>query len=110
VLSLQLPFAIVPLIRFTASHDIMGSFANGAAVKGLAFACAALVIAANAWLVGRLLASWYGSHPALASTFAVLALAALGLLACTALVPLRLRWNRTEPEPAAPQLSMSPPG
>jgi manganese transport protein len=110
VLSLQLPFAIIPLIRFTASPEIMGRFANGAAVKALAFACAGLVVGANAWLVGRLLASWYGEHPALASAFGVVALGALALLACSALVPLRLPWNRADSEPSAPQLSMLPPG
>lgn len=93
VLSLQLPFAIIPLIRLTSSPEIMGRFANGAAVKALAVVCAGLVIVANVWLVGRLLASWYGDHPALASTFGLVALGALGLLACTAIVPLRLAWG-----------------
>lgn len=50
--------------------------------------------AANAWLVSRLVLSWYGEHPMLALTFAAVALGALGLLACTAFVPLRLPWSR----------------
>lgn len=94
VLSLQLPFAIVPLVRFSGSPEIMGRFASPAPVKALAFACAGLVIAANGWLVSRLVMSWYGEHPALAVTFGIIALGALALLACTAFVPLRLPWSR----------------
>jgi manganese transport protein len=50
VLSLQLPFAIVPLIRFTADRRRMGELANPGWVKVLAGACAALIIALNLWL------------------------------------------------------------
>jgi len=51
VLSLQLPFAIWPLIRFTANRRIMGVFASGFAVQALAFVLFALIAAANLWLV-----------------------------------------------------------
>ncbi|WP_068086676.1 Nramp family divalent metal transporter [Novosphingobium rosa] len=51
VLSLQLPFAIWPLIRFTADRSIMGSFASGAAVQALAWGLFVLIAAANLWLV-----------------------------------------------------------
>jgi manganese transport protein len=95
VLSLQLPFAIVPLVRFSGSPEIMGRFASPAPVKALAVACAGLVIAANGWLVSRLVVSWYGEHPMLAVALGIVAFGALGLLACTAFVPLRLPWSRT---------------
>jgi manganese transport protein len=94
VLSLQLPFAIIPLVRFTNSSDVMGRFANRALVKVLAALCAALVICANGWLISRLVASWYPSYPVLASAFAVLGLAALALLVIIGLVPLRAPWRR----------------
>jgi manganese transport protein len=95
VLSLQLPFAIIPLVRFTNSTDVMGRFANRALVKVFAALCAALVICANGWLISRLVASWYPNYPVLASAFAVLGLAALALLVTIGLVPLRGPWSRT---------------
>jgi len=53
VLSLQLPFAIYPLIRFTSDPAIMGRFANGFMVKITAWALFSLILAANLWLVRR---------------------------------------------------------
>lgn len=89
VLSLQLPFAIVPLIRFTSSRSIMGRFANPALVRVLAVLCALLICAANMSLIGRLVIEWYTRSPALAYAFAAVATAALGLLIWTSLTPLR---------------------
>ena len=51
VLSLQLPFAIVPLIRFTSAPHLMGSFVSPVWLKRLAWSAALLIIALNAWLV-----------------------------------------------------------
>jgi manganese transport protein len=51
VLSLQLPFAIWPLIRFTGNRAIMGRFANGPVVTCVAWALFTLIAAANVWLV-----------------------------------------------------------
>lgn len=52
VLSLQLPFAIVPMIRFTGSKRLMGEqFADGFWVSIAAWASASFVIALNVWLV-----------------------------------------------------------
>ncbi|MGA3023669.1 MAG: Nramp family divalent metal transporter [Bryobacteraceae bacterium] len=58
ILSLQLPFAIVPLVHFTNNRQKMGPFANPAWVKTLAWATAALVIGLNAWLVAQTLEDW----------------------------------------------------
>jgi manganese transport protein len=98
VLSLQLPFAILPLVRFTGSPAIMGRFANRALVKALAFGCAALVVLANAWLVAKLLAAWYVDSPVLAAGGACVGLLALALLACIGIVPLRLPYDRGRTE------------
>jgi manganese transport protein len=57
VLSLQLPFAIWPLIRFTGNRRIMGVFASGIAVQALAFVLFALIAVANLWLVWN----WLGA-------------------------------------------------
>jgi manganese transport protein len=51
VLSLQLPFAVVPLVMFTASRRKMGPFVAPRWLSGLAMATAAFIIALNAKLV-----------------------------------------------------------
>jgi len=51
VLSLQLPFAVVPLVMFTASRRKMGIFVAPRWLSGLAIATAVLIIALNAKLV-----------------------------------------------------------
>ena len=53
VLSLQLPFAMVPLIRYTSSRAVMGDSANGRLSTWLAGAIAATIIALNAVLVWK---------------------------------------------------------
>ena len=89
VLSLQLPFAVVPLVRFTSSAQLMGRFANSTAVKLSAWACAWLVIGANALLVTRMMASWHEATPWLAYGVGGLAAASLLLLCWIGLIPLR---------------------
>jgi manganese transport protein len=51
VLSLQLPFAVVPLVMFTSSRRKMGPFVAPRWLSGVAMATAALIIALNAKLV-----------------------------------------------------------
>jgi manganese transport protein len=51
VLSLQLPFAVVPLVMFTASRRKMGPFVAPRWLTGLATVTAALIIGLNAKLV-----------------------------------------------------------
>lgn len=53
VLSLQLPFAIIPLIRFTSDRERMGEFANKGWVKVLSGAVAAIILSLNLWLVNN---------------------------------------------------------
>lgn len=51
VLSLQLPFAIIPLIRLTSDRQRMGNFANRPWVIALAVTVAAVILLLNGWLV-----------------------------------------------------------
>ena len=51
VLSLQLPFAMYPLIRLTSRRDVMGTFANSAPTAALSWALFFLISTANFWLV-----------------------------------------------------------
>jgi manganese transport protein len=55
VLSLQLPFAVVPLVMFTASRSKMGPFVAPRWLTALATATAALIIVLNAKLVWDLM-------------------------------------------------------
>jgi manganese transport protein len=51
ILSLQLSFAVVPLVIFTNSRERMGEFVNGRWMKGLAWFTAVLIAVLNAWLL-----------------------------------------------------------
>ncbi|HTW79541.1 MAG TPA: Nramp family divalent metal transporter [Terracidiphilus sp.] len=51
VLSLQLSFAVVPLVVFTGNRALMGQFANGRGMKILAWFTAVLIAGLNAWLL-----------------------------------------------------------
>ena len=51
ILSLQLGFAVVPLVLFTGDQKIMGAFASGSVVKIVAWAAAAAVVGVNGWLI-----------------------------------------------------------
>nr|BFD41153.1 Nramp family divalent metal transporter [Pseudomonas sp. FFPRI_1] len=51
VLSLQLPFALYPLIRMTNDRRLMGEFVNRWPTKALAWSLFAIISAANAWLI-----------------------------------------------------------
>ncbi|HSI60876.1 MAG TPA: Nramp family divalent metal transporter [Ideonella sp.] len=89
VLSLQLPFAIVPLIRFTSAARIMGEFASPPALRGLAWGAALLIVGLNGWLVMQALD--VGGLPAGAVRWAAGGCVAgcCVLLAWVALAPLR---------------------
>lgn len=56
ILSLGLPFAVVPLIAFTAKRDLMGDLANRPRVTLLAALCGALIIILNVTLLLKIFA------------------------------------------------------
>ena len=47
LMSLQLPFALFPVITFTSSPKVMGDFVNGLKTKIIAFALSVIVISIN---------------------------------------------------------------
>ena len=51
ILSLQLCFAVVPLVMFTGSRKKMGEFVNARWLQGLAWFTAVLIAGLNAWLL-----------------------------------------------------------
>jgi manganese transport protein len=54
VLSLQLPFAVVPLVKFTSDKTLMGSFVNPAWLCRLAWLISAIIIGLNLKLLSGL--------------------------------------------------------
>jgi manganese transport protein len=63
VLSLQLGFAVIPLIHFTSDRKKMGSFAITLKIKILAWVCAFLIVGLNAKLVYEQLTNWINVSP-----------------------------------------------
>lgn len=58
ILSMQLPFAVVPLIRFTSSRRKMGPFASPMWVRRLAWGAATIIIGLNVYLVIQTIQEW----------------------------------------------------
>jgi NRAMP (natural resistance-associated macrophage protein)-like metal ion transporter len=54
ILSLQLPFAVIPLVQFTGDERLMGRFANPPWMKGLAWTLAAMICMLNVTLLIQL--------------------------------------------------------
>lgn len=91
VLSMQLPFAVIPLIQFTSDRGRMGEFASPRWVRLLAWAAAILIVGLNIWLVVRTVHDWLEGAGEWRWLVAVLvvpaALALAGLLAYVILHP-----------------------
>lgn len=100
VLSLQLPFAVVPLLRCTSDHRLMGEFASARWVRVLGWSASALIIGLNLWLVSQTLRE--AASGWLLVPLAILALSYVALLAWVAWVPFRaLPGGQDTPAPMA---------
>ncbi|WP_457628078.1 Nramp family divalent metal transporter [Oceanithermus sp.] len=51
ILSMQLPFSVVPLVSFTSNPELMGELVNPAPLRWLAWAAAGLIVALNLLLL-----------------------------------------------------------
>jgi manganese transport protein len=51
ILSLQLPFAVIPLVMFTSNRNLMGEFVNPFWLKALAWLVASIIVGLNGWLL-----------------------------------------------------------
>jgi manganese transport protein len=90
ILSMQLPFAIIPLIRFTGDRTRMGSFVNRAWVKLLSWATSAIILVLNFWLAWDVSGEWLAASPWRIAVAAPVVIALTGLLvwiSCAALRP-----------------------
>ena len=120
ILSMQLPFAIIPLIHVTSDRRGMGAFANPWWVKALAWIAAALIVGMNLWLaaesIGGSLSNAGGPWRAIAWAVALpLALGLLLLLIWVTIEPWltrrglrRASATATLPEAAPPEAAAAP--
>lgn len=58
ILSMQLSFAVFPLVRFTSDRVKMGEFVNPLWLKGLAYFIAFFIAGLNIWLLLAVLGPW----------------------------------------------------
>jgi manganese transport protein len=63
IINMQLPFAVIPLIRFTGDPARMGSFANRGWVKALSWITAAIIVGLNFWLIADVAGPWIAAGP-----------------------------------------------
>jgi manganese transport protein len=60
ILSMQLSFAVVPLVMFTSDRRVMGDFVNPFWLKVFAWAVAMIIVGLNLWLLVQTFVSWLG--------------------------------------------------
>jgi manganese transport protein len=98
ILSMQLPFAVIPLIQFTSSRERMGAFANQVWVKILAWAVAVVILGLNIRLVIMAVSQWVSGateHRWLLEVCIASVLTLLGLLLLwMSLQPVLPQWLR----------------
>jgi manganese transport protein len=58
ILSLQLSFAVFPLVQFTSEKAKMGAFVNPPWLKTLAWTVAMLIASLNVWLLIQTVREW----------------------------------------------------
>jgi manganese transport protein len=60
ILSLQLSFAVIPLVMFTSDRRLMGEFVNSKWLKVLSWAVATIIVGLNGWLLLQTVLGWLG--------------------------------------------------
>lgn len=58
ILSLQLSFAVFPLVRFTSDREKMGEFVNSIGLRVAAYTVAGVIATLNAWLLFQTVRAW----------------------------------------------------
>ncbi len=99
IISLQLAFAVVPLILFTSDKKRMGKFAANLPVKIIAWLSAALIIGLNSRLIIEQVADWSkgGAHESVIHWLLIFMAAALGVLLLYVFLRPLLAKHREEP-------------
>jgi manganese transport protein len=103
VLSLQLPFAVIPLIKFTSDKERMKTFANKTWVKIIAWISAIIIIVLNARLVIGAISGWMEG---LGYTSLIVWFTIVPVVVCIFLllmyISLPKRWRKRRPVMPAP--------
>ena len=81
ILSIQLPFALIPLVKLVASREVMGELAARGWVRRGAIGCSVAVVAANVFLMSGMLFGGLDGSPAGVLAGLAAALFLLGYLA-----------------------------
>lgn len=101
ILSMQLPFAIIPLIKFTSDKSKMGEFTNKIWIQILSWIVAIIIIGLNIRLVADILQEWFSEvqNPFVLWFTIVPLVAVLGGLLLYVSLPkfLRKRWSESIP-------------
>ena len=109
ILSLQLPFAIVPLVHFTSDRLKMGYFVNRLWVKALAWITSTIIIVLNGRLVYEKIVEWIaGGAPLIVTVLAVTVAGAVSLFLVYIIVLPLFRGEKSwlEEKPAAGALAI----
>ncbi|MCL4854024.1 MAG: Nramp family divalent metal transporter, partial [Bryobacteraceae bacterium] len=72
ILSMQLPFAVIPLVHFTSDRRRMGEFVSPRWVRALAWTVATIIVSLNLKLVYDTFAEWIGESGSYAVPVGVL--------------------------------------
>jgi len=91
ILSMQLPFAIIPLVHFTSDRRRMGEFANRTWIIILSWVTAVVILVLNVWLMGQSIRDWL-AVAGVWRPYVILLLAAIGLFLIALLI-----WITAEP-------------
>ncbi|HEY9614595.1 Nramp family divalent metal transporter [Allocoleopsis sp.] len=63
ILSLQLSFAVIPLVMFTSDRRLMGDFVNPFWLKTLGWLVTMVIVGLNVWLLWQTFLSWLSASP-----------------------------------------------
>jgi manganese transport protein len=115
ILSLQLSFAVIPLIHFTSNRRNMGTFTTPAWAQALAWLAAAIIVSLNVKLVLEEVAGWVGATSQGTPTMApwppwAVTLLQVGLYGLIAAAGVLLAWILVKPWmlPAPPWTPVEP--
>jgi manganese transport protein len=102
ILSLQLPFAVVPLVKFTSRRDLMGAFANRLWVKILAWCATTIIVGLNSLMLLTTIQRWIESAgPGAVWPWATVVPGAVGIALLLVYVSLPDAWRRRKEGPVS---------
>ncbi len=97
ILSMQLPFAVLPLIQLTNDRKLMGNFANSTTVKVLAWISAAVILVLNAQLAYGTIMDWITEAGSMSLIVWIIIIPAAGGIAFLLVyIALPRAWRRRE--------------